>query len=278
MVDIYRPQTLAEALEIRAEHAALPFAGGTDLMVRHRRNAGVLPALSLPVLFLDQCRELSAIEVAADVVEIGAGVTLTQVAAHPGLPDILRQAVREIGGPAVRNVATLGGNICNASPAADSLPPLYALDAEVRLCSARSERVLPIQQFVTGPGRTAIRSDELLRSIRVRPWWPDVSLWRKVGTRKANALSKVSIAACADREGSGIGRVGIALGAIAPTVVRLHAVEALLRGHRAGELSERVRQICRQEFSPIDDQRSTARYRATVGENLVLGFIALFDG
>jgi xanthine dehydrogenase FAD-binding subunit len=270
VVETLRPESLEEALALRAERHAIPFAGGTDLMVRHRRGAGALPGFIAPVLMLDRCRELCRIETAPKGLRVGAMVTLGDLAdlaeIHPGF----RDALLSMGGPALRTVATLGGNVCNASPAADSLPFLYAFDATVTLRSTRGERVLGIQDFVTGPGRTALAADELLVSILIPSWKPATFLWRKVGTRKANALTKVSIAAFADREDGRVTRAAIALGAVAPTVVRLRRTEA-----RIVE-STTSAGIAVQEgpsIRPIDDQRSTAEYRRSVAMNLVEGFI-----
>ncbi len=172
-VAAFRPSTLAEALTLRAAHGAIPFAGGTDLMVRLRRGAGALPAFPGPVLFLARCSELRGIRRVAEGVEAGATTALADLADSPLTPPLLREAVLQIGGPGLRTVATLGGNLCNASPAADTLPVLYAFDAQVRLASANAERSLPIRDFVLGPGRTALREDELLVSILMPILIPD---------------------------------------------------------------------------------------------------------
>ncbi len=279
MVATFRPTTLSEALELRARECALPFAGGTDLMVKLRRGAGALPAFDRPLLFLDRCPELRGVRALPGRagVEIGAMVSLTELAACALVPAVLREAALQMGGPALRTVATVGGNICNASPAGDTLPFLYAFDARVRLVSAAAERELPVSDFITGPGRTALGPDEILRSVFLPAWSPAHSVWRKVGTRKANALTKVSIAAFADARGGRIGRARIALGAVAPTVVRLMAVEALLegRGRDLSALLPRAAEAVRGAVHPIDDQRSTAEYRREVAVGLVCSFLEL---
>jgi CO/xanthine dehydrogenase FAD-binding subunit len=183
-----------------------------------------------------------------------------------------------MGGPALRTVATLGGNICNASPAADTLPFLYAFEATMRLASATGERDVPIVDFIRGPGKTTLRADEILTAIIVPGWQPAHALWRKVGTRRANALTKLSIAAFADLAGPDR-RVRFALGAVAPTVVRLPGVETLLQNPGAGgtnaaaSLADEAAERTRAAVRPIDDQRSTAEYRREVAAGLVADFV-----
>jgi CO/xanthine dehydrogenase FAD-binding subunit len=294
VVEALHPATLEEALELRARLGAIPFAGGTDLMVKLRRGAGALPDFRRPVLFLDRCAELSRIVLADGAFELGAMVTLREIAEGGLVHPALRQAVLEMGAPALRSVATLGGNICNASPAGDTLPFLYAFETRVRLVSRSGTRIVSIDQFITGPGRTLLGNDELLLSVLIPGWRPSAALWRKVGTRRANALTKVSIAAFADRAdgspGGGnapgapgtVARARIALGAVAPTVVRLREAEKLLEGAGPLEIarrSGRIRDAARAAVRPIGDQRSTAEYRREVAVNLVGSFVEqLFAG
>lgn len=276
MVETFRPATIADALAVRARTGAVPLAGGTDLLVKLSRGAGRLPALAAPVLFLDACAGLSGIAAAGGALEIGSMTRLAEIAGSTHVHAALREIVLSIGGPAIRTVATLGGNICNASPAGDTLPFLYAFDAHVHLASPSGERALPLREFVTGPGRTALRADEILLRVLVPSWQPAVSYWRKVGTRRANALTKVSIAAFADRAGGRLSRVRIALGAVGPTVVRLTEAERLLEGAAVGTGSTAVADLAadaaRGSVKPIDDQRSTTVYRAEVAANLVREF------
>jgi CO/xanthine dehydrogenase FAD-binding subunit len=205
-------------------------------------------------------------------------VTLAELADSPLVPGALREAVLQMGGPALRTVATVGGNICNASPAGDTLPFLYAWDARVTLAGTKGERTLSIADFITGPGRTALRQDEILRSLQIPAWSPSLSSWRKVGTRRANALTKVSLAAFADY-GPGLpGRARLVLGAVAPTVVRLTDVESLLEaaweeGRDIHALRPRATEAVMAAVHPIDDQRSTADYRRNVAAGLVLAFL-----
>lgn len=303
----HRPTSLREALEIRAATGALPFAGGTDLMVRHRRYTGTLPDVVPPVLFLDGVGELKEVAMEDSILRIGAVVTLERLLSHQAVPELLRRALAELAAPAIRNRATVGGNICNASPAADTLPPLYVHGASVVLMSRTGERRLPIEDFIRGPGKIDLRSDELLTEIIVPPLPTGGGLepdddeqhtgskirlyYRKVGTRRANALSKLSAAGFvriervdSDHAGGApatvgddagtavIGEFRFALGAVAPVVVRLGEVERILAGRPVEELTEPetlwgVTEIVSGIIHPISDQRSTAFYRRQVTMN-----------
>jgi xanthine dehydrogenase FAD-binding subunit len=278
VVETYRPSDLGEALRIRAATGAVAFAGGTDLMVRLRRGAGVLPGFDHPVLFLDAVKELGELHLDPCALEIGAAVTLARIAESGMVHPSLREAVLRIGGPALRSAATLGGNICNASPAADTLPFLYSFGASVKLASEAGERVEPVWDFIKGPGKIDLGPAEILVSVTVPAWEPSVRFWRKVGTRVANALTKVSIAAFADVEDGRIVAARIALGAVAPTVVRLRRAEALLAGvslEKLAGLEAEVRAACREVVRPIDDQRSSGEYRAEVAANLTAEFLRI---
>jgi xanthine dehydrogenase FAD-binding subunit len=281
MVDTFRPASLEAALEIRATHRAVPFAGGTDLMVKLRRGAGVLPGFERAVLFLDRCEELAVLRDDGAALEIGAMVTLARLAADPLVPRPLAEVARSMAGPGIRTVATVGGNVCNASPAADLLPFLCAHNARARLISKASRRTLPVEEFVTGPGATELESGELLAALIIPAWSPTVSFWRKAGTRRANALTKVSLFACADTDGAVVHRARLSLGAVAPTVMRLREVERMLEGAAVTELAgiaRRAAEACAAAVQPIDDQRSTAEYRRVVACGLVAQFISAVLG
>lgn len=276
MVEIYRPESLKDVLDVKRSTKAVAFTGGTDLMVKLRRGAGSYPNFSKPVLFLDRCSELNHISRHFDHVEIGAAVTLKELIQNPNIHFTLKEIISQMGGPALRNVATLAGNICNASPAGDTLPFLYGFGSSVTVISADSERTILIEDFIKGPGNTQLSEDEILYSISIPTWEPDIYFYKKVGTRKANALTKVSLAAFADLSHGRVSRARIALGAVAPTVVRLHGVERLLKDSDSNELKRNLQSavdICEKQIDPIDDQRSTAAYRCRVSGNLVRYFI-----
>lgn len=276
MSDWYRPSTLSEALAVRARDGAVPMAGATDLLVRHRKPAGVVPEFGKPVVYIAHLKELTQIESSDNELRIGGATTYTDLLQHSSTPELLRSAIVEIAAPGLRNVGTLAGNICNASPAADAVCPLYALDAEVELASSGGTRRLPIEDFITGPGRTVLGDDELLTAVVIPRLGGDAWFYKKVGTRRANALSKLSFAARAAVRDGAIVDVAIAFGAVAPTVVRSRGIEETLAGVSIAEIVRRREDIVeryREVVSPIDDQRSTARYRTEVALNLVEAFI-----
>ncbi len=272
----YRPASLADALAVRARERAVPMAGATDLLVRYRKPAGMVPEFDGPIVYIAHLEELTGIESRYRELRIGGAVTYTDLLRHPATPELLRAAIVEIAAPGLRNVGTLAGNICNASPAADAVCPLYALDAHVELSSSAGTRRLPIEEFVTGPGRTALGDDELLTTVVIPGRSGDAWFYKKVGTRRANALSKLSVAACAAVEAGVIADVAIAFGAVAPTVVRSQRVEETMKGLSIEEVVRRRDELIegyRELVSPIDDQRSTAYYRTEVALNLVGAFI-----
>jgi CO/xanthine dehydrogenase FAD-binding subunit len=233
--------------------------------------------------------ELRGITETAEQVTLGALTTYTEVLAHATLQrefPMLCAAARETGGIATQNRGTLGGNIVNASPAADSPPALLVYDAEVELVSASGARWLPYHGFHTGYKRMQIRPDELLRAIRLprRGVTPPASgtaeaawrhYYRKVGTRKAQAISKVCFAGLLRLESKMIGDVRIALGSVAPVPLRCVQTEAVLRGqHLSPDLIHSAQAELAREIQPIDDMRSTAAYRARVARNLLAEFLA----
>jgi CO/xanthine dehydrogenase FAD-binding subunit len=226
-----------------------------------------------------QLAELRGIDVDNDHVTVGALTTYTDIQAHPVLRSefqMLCQAASETGGLAIQNRGTLGGNIVNASPAADSPPALLAYDAEIELVSTQGSRWLPYQGFHTGYKQMMIRPDELLTRIRLpRNTTGPTHYYRKVGTRKAQAISKVCIAATARTNNGHIEDVRIALGSVAPIVVRCVQTENALRGQQPDIATVKSAQASLlHEISPIDDIRSTANYRLQVASNLLADFVA----
>ncbi len=276
MVTTYRPATLQEALSLRGRYHPIPFAGGTDLMVKYHHWDGTLPRFPTDVLFLGHLQELKGLEKLGKTLVIGAGVTLSEVATFPSTPELLREAVLSIAAPGIRNIATLAGNICNASPAGDSICALTTLDASVSLASESGTRTVPLATFITGPGRTDLKPGELLISISVPLETWDIHVFKKVGTRKANALAKLSFAAAARVQDGIVNRVALSFGAVAPTVVRSGEMEKRLAGKTVSEIADGAEEIVRDYGTmivPIDDQRSTAVYRKQVALNLLRNFL-----
>ncbi|HLM55978.1 MAG TPA: xanthine dehydrogenase family protein subunit M [Pyrinomonadaceae bacterium] len=271
------PRTLEEALGFLGEGAGVwrPFAGGTDLMVL--LEAGRLAHRKFfSVWHLD---ELRGIEVSDTHVTLGALVTYSDVQASEVLrrefPSLCR-AASETGGWAIQNRGTLGGNIANASPAADSPPALLAHGAELELVSAAGSRTVGYADFHTGYKQTVMRPDELIARIRLpRPAPGAAHFYRKVGTRRAQAISKVCLAGLAETEGGVVREVRLAVGSVAPTVVRCLRTEEVLKGRAVNPaLAAEASAALVGEINPIDDIRSTARYRARVAQNLLEEFLS----
>lgn len=269
---LLQPRSLADALKmLRDEGPLVPMAGCTDLYVS--LNFGTLEDVRFLNLWgLDG---LTAIELRGDVLSIGALATYTDLIRSPlvrrRIP-MLAAAAREIGGVQIQNRGTLGGNVANASPAGDTLPVLAAAEAVVVLRSAGETRRVPFAAFYTGYRQSVRGPGELIVGFEI-PAIHGTQWFRKVGTRAAQAISKVVIAGVAPqaRSGPGGGSIRIALGSVAPTVVRAVRTEAALA---AGATLEEAQRALLDEIAPIDDIRSTAEYRRRVASNLLARFWA----
>jgi len=270
------PGSLSAVLSILAREPGqwLPVAGGTDVMVLY--GAGKLPARRLVSLW--NLPELRRIDVRDHEVTVGAGSTYTDLRENAVLRTefpLLAAAASWTGGIANQNRGTLGGNIVNASPAADSLPALLVYEADMVLVSARGERRVRSVDFHTGYKKTLLAPDELVRCICLKRQFHDYfSYPRKVGARNAQAISKVCVAALGKSSDRGMEDVRIAAGSVAPVPVRLWQTERLLRGQRiTSALVAEARKVSVGEISPIDDIRSTAAYRSAVLANVVEEFL-----
>ncbi len=270
------PANLGEALRMLSDEPGVwrPFAGGTDLMVL--LEAGKLAHTRFVSLW--GLPELCGIETNGDQVTIGAMTTYSQIQRNDVLRSefpMLCEAASLTGAVAIQNRGTLGGNIANASPAADSLPALLVYEAELELISADSSRVVPYVGFHTGYKTTVMREDELIRAIRLprtTAGWQQYS--RKVGTRKAQAISKVCIAAMAKLDGDTIKDIRLAFGSVAPTPIRATKTETALKGQKIDSATiQAARTELLNELKPIDDVRSTADYRSLVAANLLEEFL-----
>jgi len=258
-LELRDPRTLDEALALLRDDAPLtPIAGCTDVFVN--LHFGTTPARRFVNLW--RLDELRGIEVRDGVLRLGALTTYTDcirsAEVNERLPALVA-ASREVGGAQIQNRGTLAGNLANGSPAGDSLPVLAAVDAAVVLRSAAGERRVPVTALYAGYRATVIRPDELIVAVEVPP--VDGTQWfRKVGTRAAQAISKVVMAAVRAP------RPRIALGSVAATVVRLSRTEDALA---SGASIEDARRVLEEEIHPIDDVRSTAAYRLRVAGNLL---------
>lgn len=278
--EVIAPPTLERLLtQIAAEPGRhLLIAGGTELMVA--LNTGRLSSRSL--LSIQHLRELRFIHVEKDVIRIGAGTTFTDIRGNETIARELPMLVRAAswtGSIANQNRGTIGGNICNASPAADTPPTLLAYDATAILLSIRGERRLPYSDFHLGYKRTALTPDEILYAVEVpRSYAGWQHYIRKVGTRNAQAISKTAIAAVASVSGSRIVQIRIGAASLADRPLRCRATEDALTGRSlsAPELEDTVRigrAALAGEAKPIDDIRSTALYRSAVAANLLEEFL-----
>ena len=273
---VVSPPDLPEALGLLATEPGVwkPFAGGTDLMVL--LEAGKLPQQNyLNIWGLD---ELRGIEANDTHLMLGALTTYTQIQAHPILRaefPMLCQAASETGGLAIQNRGTLGGNIVNASPAADSPPALLAYDAELELSSSTGARWIPYHGFHTGYKQMLLRPDELLTRIRLpRKTRNKLQHYRKVGTRKAQAISKVCFAGVGRIEKAIFADVRIALGSVAPVPLRCIQTEGVINGLAANtDTIAKAKAELAREITPIGDIRSTADYRLRVALNLLEDFL-----
>ena len=274
--DLQTPANLAEALRLLADAPNVwkPFAGGTDLMVL--LEAGKLAHKHFISLW--HLPELRGITLTNDHITLGAMTTYTQIQAHPILQNefpLLCQAASWTGSVAIQNRGTIGGNIANASPAADSLPALLVYEAELELVAASGSRWVDYRSFHTGYKTMALRTDELIKTIRLprtTGHWLQHS--RKVGTRKAQAISKVCLAAIAQIEDNLIKDIRLAFGSVAPVPVRCVQTEAVLKNRTIDAATiNAARAALANEITPIDDVRSTAEYRWRVAANLLADFL-----
>jgi CO/xanthine dehydrogenase FAD-binding subunit len=275
--DLRAPANLTDALETLAREPGQwrPFAGGTDLMVL--LEAGKLPAGKY--LSLWGLSELRGIEITDDEIVLGALTTYSDVMRSEELQaecPLVSRAAAETGGVATQNRGTIGGNIANASPAADTPPALLVYDADVDLVSVRGVRRVAYDRFHLGYKQMDLAPDELVHSVRLsrgRGGW--LAGWRKVGTRRAQAISKLCFASAIDLTGTAVRDVRIAFGSVAPTVVRAAQAEATLRGRAI--TAETIAASCdalAKDIAPIDDLRSTAAYRLRVARNLLEEFLS----
>jgi CO/xanthine dehydrogenase FAD-binding subunit len=271
--DLLVPETLTEALDLLAAGAPdlVPLAGGTNVVVDLRDRRQHYRTL----MDVSRLGELRGIRRENGHIVVGGGTTIAELLTNPliarlGAP--LRDAAVLFAGPLVRNRATVGGNLVDASPAADMAPPLLVLDAEVELVSKEGQRWVPLEEFLVGVRQTLRQPAELLRAVR----WPEPragswAAFKKIGLRKADAISVLSVALSVTCDSLGnCSRARIALGAVAPRPVRAYEAESVLCGERlTQDLATQAGRLAGQAARPIDDIRGTAAYRRQVVEVLV---------
>lgn len=268
--DLYIPKTVEEALELLAATGGRPIAGGTDLIV-FMQEGKIRPQVLIDLSRLD---ELRYIQEEDGLIRIGPLTTHAELARSPLLRErgeVLAQAAAVVGAPQIRNRGTIGGNIATASPAGDTIPALMALGARVKLRSMGGQREVPLQDLFTGPGQTVIRGDELITEVAFPlPGDGARGAFLKLRKRNALAIAVVSAAVTVTLTDGVISEAHIALGAVAPTVIRASAAEQVLRGREpSAELLAQAGELAAAASRPITDIRGSAAYRREMVKVLV---------
>ncbi len=264
MVDTcYIPTDLAHALRIRKETGAKPIAGGTDLMVSHRRGAGIVPSFPWPVMIITQLSQLKHITIDGNDLVIGSLTHCHEIEDSEIVPYALKVTASLMGAHSLRNLATIGGNICNASPKGDLPVPLIMMDARVVLVSATGKREMLLDEFIIGPKKTLLEDDELLLEVRIPiPQVPYSHVWyRKIGTRKANAISKLSMSSAITIDSDGvITDFRSANGASGPKVARSRDVENMIIGTNIKDLKKKIPSVS-EAYNAILSPHAMPEYR-----------------
>ncbi|MBO4410058.1 MAG: FAD binding domain-containing protein [Spirochaetales bacterium] len=275
-VKCYIPKTLKEALEIKAAHDVIPLAGGSDLMVAHKKTIGLVPEFEKPVMIIRNLSELKGISV-NDKGEcvIGAGCTAAEIAADERCPWHLRQAASRMGAIGLRNSATVAGNIANASPKGDTPGPLYLLDARVRIASLRGEREEKVSDFIVKFREIDLKQDELITQIIVPLSEDDFDyiFWHKVGTRKANAISKITVSQAirfAD-DGKTVADYRLSATATGAMTNRSRNVENLLIGK---EICDKTIEDVVNGFDAVISPRAMPEFRREATRRMIRRFLS----
>jgi len=274
-VEYITVQTLEEAVSLISEKpAGKIIAGGTDLIVQMRDLCAEPPLL----IDIAGIKELKRIEKNGGLLFIGACTPIADIADSKILPRALVLGARSIGSPQIRNLGTIGGNICNASPCGDTLPGLLTLSAEFHIASSRGTRKVSAEDFFTGPKKTVMEKDEILTIIEIpEKYTSGASAFGMIGKRNGQVISQVNSAAWADTgEGKGglIREIRIAFGSVAPVPVRTKKIENFITGKKlTPEIIEKGMKLMHEEILPITDVRSSEEYRFSVAEGLLLDIL-----
>ena len=264
----YLPVSLNEALEYRGAGGAIPYGGGTDLMIKGDKDAAYI--------FLHKVPEMRGIIEDDKYIRIGACCTFTEVAGNPLCPAILREAALQIAAPAIRNLGTIGGNIGNGSPKADSAPVFFAAGAKLRLMSLRAERIIPIKEFYLGRNKLSLEPDELIVEVLMPKHVSSRYYYRKVGAREALAISRVSFAGLMDIKEGRVMHCAVSFGAVSDVIIRRDDIDAMLTGKTVSE-AKAVKQAYLNAYNtaitPIRG-RVSEKYRKAVCMNLLGDFLA----
>ncbi len=263
----HRPDNLKDAIEALANQGVTIAAGCTDLFAETE-----LPALDGDVLDITNVAELRGVTRKDGWWRIGATTSWSQIA-QAALPEsfaMLQEAARQVGGPQIQSRGTIGGNLCTASPAADGVPPLLSLDAQVEVASGEGLRRLPLQEFLAGPRQTALRQDEMLTAVLV-PEGAALgrSVFLKLGSRAHLVISVVMVAARLSCEAGRVTHAAVSVGACGPVAVRLRDLETALVGAQLSDVPALVALHMPGVLNPIDDMRGSADYRRHAAQELV---------
>lgn len=243
-VRAYVARSLGEALEIIKEKGAMPLAGGTDLMVQGKKGVGITPTFSRPVVIISHVEELKGVSLSDDgSVRIGALATPGEIASSEIVPWFVRQAASRMGAPALRNTATIGGNIGNASPKGDLPQPLVLLDAEVVLVSTEGERRMKLDDFILGSKKTALAEGEIIKEVIVPKTEWTWNFYRKIGARRSNAISKLSLSCLIRAEDGLVADFRACSGAAGPRVIRSRETENLVKGLRIEDIPSVIDEV-----------------------------------
>ena len=275
MINHFVPKNLAEALDILSKHNCYIMSGGTDLMVQKHRSSGLLPTFDKDILYVSNLDELDYIKEDREKIYIGAETKFSEMLVSPMIPEVFKQVIREIASPAIRNMATMAGNIANASPAGDSIVPLNLFNASVVLQSKDNKREVLVKDFILGVRKIDRHQDEMITEIII----PKVDLnisYTKVGSRKAESITKVSFMGGFKVEKGIVTDLRICFGSVAIKVVRSLEIEQKYTNISVNELRARIDDIINEYdwiVTPITDQRSTKEYRKKVAFNLLRQFL-----
>lgn len=280
MVKHHIPQTLKDALKVLNTSECYIMAGGTDLMVMKRQKSGLLPNFDKDVCYISHIKELQYIREDEEGLHIGAGTKFVDIENNILVPDLLKQIISELASPNIRNMATMAGNVANASPAGDSIVGLYLLDAKLELVSVQGSRLVPIEDFILSVRKIARKPNELIKEIFI-PHHDDLNTyWRKVGSRAAESISKITFAGGYEVEDGIIKDFRMSFGSVNITVVRRREIEKKYIGITVEALHASEEDIVKdmsKYITPITDQRSTKAYRKKVSENILRDFIRTIE-
>lgn len=276
MVKEYIPSNYKEALKLLNENDLMIVAGGTDVMVRNRNWSNMLPKFSKDAIYTRNLEELNYIRYENDELRIGANASLENILNYEKTPQLLKDAIYVMASPAIRNAGTIAGNIGNASPAGDTLPILYVLNAKILLENINDIREVSIKEFITGPGKTIKNSNEIIKEIIIENQNFSKIQFIKVGGRKTDAISKLSFTGAINIKDNIVKDLRLAFGAVGPTVIRKENIESKYVGLNVNDLKNNITNLVNdfnEVIKPIDDQRSNKVYRKQACLNLLKTFI-----